>query len=253
MGKKHFWQLVLIGTVALFGAMFFPHHVAASPAQNPSPQKTSPSAVSDLPLFEVTAKSSTSDKLALFISGDGGWWSLDSTVSQIMANHGMPVIGVSSYTYFQVARTPESTTDDMARVLQYYLKKWNKNRIVLMGYSLGAEIMPFVATRLPEDLRTRIAAIVLISPSKDTYFECHPTDWIHTPTDRKTYPVQPEIEKIYGIAPLICATSESDAECICTKLEASKTAVVSEKGGHHYDGDFTKLGNDLWEKLTSIK
>ncbi len=223
------------------------------PAETASPTQADPNDVRDLPLIEVKRETPATDKLGILISGDGGWWTLDNTVSEVLAAHGVPVIGVSSHKYFAVARTPDSTAVDMARALRHYLSAWKRERIVLMGYSLGADIIPFVAARLPEDLRARVAAIVMIGPSKETMFEFHTADWLHTPSDREMYPVQPEIEKLYAGVKLICTTADGDPDCICNKLDASKVTVIARKGDHHYGGDFKGLGEAIWEALKDVK
>ena len=41
---------------------------------------------------------------------------------------------------------------DLARIIRHYLQAWNKKRVVLIGYSLGADVLPFLANRLPEDV-----------------------------------------------------------------------------------------------------
>jgi type IV secretory pathway VirJ component len=213
-----------------------------------------PDDVHDLPLTEVTQETNTStEMLGVFISGDGGWWSIDRTVSEVMAANGVPVVGLSSYKYFAKARTPDSTAVEMERIIRHYLKAWKKERIILLGYSLGGEIIPFVATRLQEDLRNRVAALVMIGPAKRTMFEFHPTDWIHTPSKQLRYFVQPEIEKLYNGPKLICTTSEDDSECICNKLDADKVTVVTRKGGHDYEGDSRGLGEAIWEALKGVK
>lgn len=226
----------------------------APPAPAPSAAPASDANdVSDLPLYEVKKDGPVTDKLGILISGDGGWWTLDNAVSECMAEHGVPIIGVSSHKYFGTPRTPDSTAADMARLLRHYLAAWKRERIVLMGYSLGAEIIPFVATRMPGDLKSRVAAVVMISPSKDTMFEFHLADWIKSPTNRATFPVQPEIEKLYGGPKVVCTTSDADADCICGKLDTAKVAVVARKGDHHYDGDFKGLGEAIWDVLKDAK
>jgi len=166
-----------------------------------------------------------------------------------LAENGVPVIGVSSHKYFATPRTPDGTATDMARALRWYLKKWDKKRIVLMGYSLGAEIIPFVATRLPEDLSKRVVMVVMIGPSANTVFEFHLTDWVVTPSKREKYPVQPEIEKIHG-PKLLCAYGDEDDTCICTKLDPKNVITIKRSGNHHFGGDFTGLAKAIWEALS---
>jgi len=240
------WTLLFVACIALGDD---------APAAKPISETVRPATVNDvhdLPLIEVQQKSPVTNKLGILLSGDGGWWGLDSTVSDVLASHGVPVIGVSSNKYFAVARTPDSTAADMTRVLRHYLDAWKRERIVLIGYSLGAEIIPFVASRLPEDLRNRVAAVIMISPSKETMFEFHFTDWVHTPSDRKMYPVQPEIEKLYTATKVICTTSDGDPDCICSKLDSSKVTVIARTGDHHYGGDFKGLAAAVWDALKDV-
>jgi type IV secretory pathway VirJ component len=232
----------------------------AAPQQDNTPKKDDSSQasvesddVSVFPLIEVKQDNPVTDKFGILISGDGGWWSLDKMVAEVLASHGAPVVGISSYKYFPAHHTPDTTAADMTRILRHYMREWKKEKIILIGYSLGAEIIPFVATRLPEDLRSKVIAIVMIAPSKETEFEFHATDWVHTPSDRSTYPVQPEIEKLYGGAKLICTTSDGDSDCICGKLDATKVKVISRPGGHHYGGDFKGIADAIWDELKDLK
>lgn len=206
--------------------------------------------VSDLPLYEVPQGETSTDMLGLFISGDGGWWTLDSTVSKVLAGHGVPIIGLSSHKYFATTRTPDGTSQDMARALRYYLAKWHKERVVLIGYSLGAEIIPFVATRLPEDLGKRLVMVAMIGPSANTVFEFHVTDWVVTPAKRVTYPVRPEIEKITGVK-VLCLYGEKDKTCICSQLDPTRVICVERPGDHHFAGDYPPLAEAIWKELSS--
>src|SRR5690348_10902118 len=76
--------------------------------------------LSDLPLVEVRAER-RSDLLAVFFSGDGGWTTIDRRVSARLAATGVPVVGVNSLRYFWKERSPEQATQDLVRVLRYYL------------------------------------------------------------------------------------------------------------------------------------
>ncbi len=232
-----------------------PAHAAAKPpAKKAAPAKSQPAAktavpeVADLPITELPQGRESTDMLGLLISGDGGWWGLDDTVSKVLAEHGVPVIGISSHTYFAKARTPEGTADDMYRALRFYMKKWNKQRIVLLGYSLGAEIVPFVATRVPEDLRDKVAMVVMIGPTAETMFEFHMADWLISPTQRAKFPVQPEIEKING-PKMLCVASIKDNDCICGRLDPKKVIELKREGNHHFNNDFKGLADAIWEMV----
>jgi len=127
----------------------------------PAPPAPRPEAVSDLPLVEVPAPGSA-PYLAVMLSGDGGWASLDKEVAGVLAGKGMPVVGLNSLQYFWSARTPEQLAADLARVLRHYLTAWGKSKVVLAGYSFGADVLPFAVSRLPAELRNAVALVALL-------------------------------------------------------------------------------------------
>ena len=117
-------------------------------AQQPADTK-----VDDLPLVEVPAPDSNTDTLCVIVSGDGGWAAIDKGISAALAKQGIPVVGLNALKYFWSARTPDQSAKDLERILRHYLAAWKKQKVLLVGYSFGADVIPFMATRLPDDLR----------------------------------------------------------------------------------------------------
>jgi type IV secretory pathway VirJ component len=66
----------------------------------------------------------------------------------------MPVVGLDSLRYFWKERTPRAPPGDVDLILRHYLAAWDKQIVVLIGYSQGADILPFVVNRLPAHMRT---------------------------------------------------------------------------------------------------
>ncbi|OGD20983.1 MAG: hypothetical protein A2W03_07715 [Candidatus Aminicenantes bacterium RBG_16_63_16] len=133
--------------------------------------------LSDLPLIEVPAKKTAGDLLAVHLTGDGGWGVTDKGLSAELAEQGIPVVALNSLKYFWNRRTPESASQDLARILSRYILAWGKARVMLVGYSLGADVLPFMYNRLPDDLRQRVVSVVLLGPahgSRRQLGECPP-------------------------------------------------------------------------------
>lgn len=206
-------------------------------AQAPSPPKVSASELSDLPLSEVPA-TGPGDTLALLISGDGGWAGIDKELAAEISKQGMPVIGLDSLRYFWKQRTPESTAADVDRILRYYLTAWNKRAVLLIGFSQGADVMPFIVNRLPSATRSRVQLVTLLSLSRTAVFEFHLQNWLGGSDDQ--VPVAPEVTKMTGVRAL-CVYGEDDDETMCTQPEAKRLQVVKLAGGHHFDGDYPSL------------
>jgi type IV secretory pathway VirJ component len=206
-------------------------------ARAPAPPKVSASELRDLPLVEVPA-SGTGDTLALLISGDGGWAGIDRELAAEISKQGVPVIGLDSLRYFWKERTPDSTAADVDRILRHYLAAWKKRCVLLLGFSQGADVMPFIVNRLPPATRTQLQSVVLLSLSQTAVFEFHLQNWLGGSDEQ--IPVAPELSKMTGVRAL-CVYGEDEDDSMCIQPEAKTLQVIKLKGGHHFDGDYDSL------------
>jgi type IV secretory pathway VirJ component len=210
-----------------------------------------PERVDDLPLVEVPAKKPEGDTLALLVSGDGGWASMDQEVSNALVEQGIPVVGLNSVRYFWKRRTPEETAADVARALRHYLAAWGLRRVVLVGYSRGADVVPAIAAGLPSDLRERLRLLALIAPGKKAEFEVHVTD-IFGGKGRPTHPVLPDIQALGGTPVLCLYGDEEQSDSLCPDLSTVPGAhPVMLKGGHHFDGDYASVTREILQALAT--
>src|SRR5438105_10057726 len=99
-------------------------------------------ATAKLPLIEVPATRGASDTLVVFVSGDGGWAKIDKEISAILAATGMPVVGLNALQYFWTKKTPDIAAADLRSLIETYLTAWHKSRVLLVGYSRGADVLP---------------------------------------------------------------------------------------------------------------
>lgn len=196
-------------------------------------------AVNDLPLVEVPAKGSAGKALAVMISGDGGWAGIDKDVSKALAAKGIPVVGWNSLQYFWTARKPDAAARDLERILRRYLAVWGKQEVLLIGYSFGADVLPFFTSRLPADLRGRVRLVALLGPSETATFEFHVTDWLGG--GGKGQPVLPEVRKLGGRPPVLCLYGSKEKDSICPQIPAAVGRAQVLPGAHHFGGDYDIL------------
>jgi len=192
-------------------------------------------AVADLPLVEVAAKGGGGDAFAVVLSGDGGWASFDRSLGDALSKRGVPVVGFNSLSYFWSKRTPEEAAVDLGRVIDHYSAAWRKERVMLIGYSFGAEVLPFVARRLLPDRRARVAMIALLGPSATAEFEFHVSSWLGGKS-ATALPLRPEIDALAGMR-ILCVFGTEESDSLCRGLNASEAAKLETKGGHHFGGD----------------
>jgi len=203
--------------------------------------------VRDLPLVEVLSTRPGRDTLAVILSGDGGWASIDRELGNTLASHGISVVGLNSLQYFWTRRTPDGAARDLERVLRHYLATWKKEKALLVGYSRGADVLPFMANRLPQDLLVRIQLVVLLGPGQTVDFEFHLTDWFADSSGKIARPVLPELEKLKGTR-ILCFYGEEEQETLCKNLDPTLARVIPLQGGHHFDGGYAALAETILQE-----
>jgi type IV secretory pathway VirJ component len=203
-----------------------------------------PPAVRDLPLVELPSRRPSS-LLAVVISGDGGWASLDRQVGERLAQHGIPVVGVNSLQYFWRARTPDQAGADLTRILQHYLTSWNATQVMLVGYSRGADVLPFMVNRLPSDLRERVRLVALLGIGKTAGFEFHFADLVGG-GGAGEQPTGPELARLRGL-PVICFYGTDESDSGCRGLPVDLATTVAMKGGHHFGGAYKQMADRILE------
>ena len=221
------------------------HRILDRLAGSPAPASAAPAAadpegeLGDLPLVEVPARGTPTDTLAVVLSGDGGWASIDRQLGDGLADVGVGVVGLNSLAYFWTRRTPDGAAADLARVLRRYRAAWRAPRVVLIGYSRGADVLPFLAARLPADLRSTVALVTLLGPGRSTDFEFHLTDWLGG-EDASVLPTRPEVDKLRGLR-VLCVQGADEDDSLCPELAPDQAERMVLPGGHHFGGDYDAI------------
>ena len=222
----------------------------AKPAAPPVNTAKGIPAVNDLPLVEVPTRG-PGKTLAVMISGDGGWAGIDKDVSKALSAKGIPVVGWNSLQYFWTARKPDAAARDLERILRHYLAVWGKQEVLLIGYSFGADVLPFFASRLPADLLGRVRLVTLLGPSETATFEFHVTDWLGG--GGKGQPVLPEVKKLAGRPPVLCLYGSKEKDSICPQVPAAAGRAQALPGAHHFGGDYDILAALILKEAQGAK
>jgi type IV secretory pathway VirJ component len=197
----------------------------------------------DLPLEVVDASGTPTDMMALHITGDGGWGVTDKGLGQDLAAKGVPVVALNALHYFWKERTPDQTAQDVVQILRFYLNTWKKDKIILTGYSFGADVLPFVVSRLPQDLRSKVKIVVFVGLSKDASFHFQPTNWLGG-SGKNALPTEPEIQKLEGL-PMLCFYGTKDSGTLCADLPSTLVHPVEMSGGHRVGGNYDMIVDEI--------
>ncbi len=190
-----------------------------------------------LPLVEIRASQEDPATFAIMLSGDGGWAALDRAVSARLAMRGISTVGWDSLGYFWKARSPAEASRDLARVIRHYLSVWHKERVILIGFSFGAEVLPFMANDLPDDLRPRVELAALLSVGRTAMFQFHLSDWLEAVRGKDALPELPQIQALDWTRRL-CIYGEDDDQSLCPDLVGTGVEVRKMRGDHHFDEDY---------------
>lgn len=205
-------------------------------------------ALADLPLtLHRDAEAPPSDTYAIFLSGDGGWARFDEEVASRLAAAGIPTLGLSSLRYLWQEKSPQEIATDFARIDAQYRSAFGASRVLIVGFSLGANVVPFAATDLPPEMQESLAALALLAPEVQTGFEIVVGGWLGRPTG--AHQVTPQIDKAAQrlAAPVLCLYGSKESVSACPGTTAPRIAKHMFEGGHHLAKDYDRIAQILIE------
>jgi type IV secretory pathway VirJ component len=204
-----------------------------------SAQKTS------LPL-SPHASTDTTKPLIFYISGDGGFNKFSTSFMQSLNKEGYAVIGLDAKDYFWNKKRPQEAATAIEEAINGSNKEWKKKNIVLIGYSFGADVSPFMLTHFSSALSNKINHLILLSPSEKTDFEIHVFQMLGWGKDAGES-VPAEINKISK--PVTIIVGDDENEFPFDQLIIKNKRIIKMPGGHHYDGDVEALCKQVIQQI----
>jgi type IV secretory pathway VirJ component len=203
-------------------------------------QVTTTASPAGLPLTEVPARKPGDDRLVVMLSGDGGWAAFDRGVSAVFAAQGIGAVGLDSLSYFWKQRTPAETAAAVAGIIEWYMEHWNKRRVILFGYSFGADVLPFIVNRLPPPLLAHLDRVVFAGLGPRAAFEFHLSNWLSdAPEDG--LPVVDEVRRMPTIRTICLYGSDEGPASACPDLKNTAVILHELPGDHHFNDDYARI------------
>ena len=191
--------------------------------------------IRDLPVIEMPAPRSAGRRtLLVIVSGDGGWVGLDRRMADFLSgDQGVPVVGLNSLQYFWKPRTPAGAAADLARLLDHYLAAWKLDDAAVLGYSQGADVVPFMAARLPPRLRPRVRLVAIVGTSGGATFDYNFSTYMSGAKAKPDLPVRPEIARLRWTK-VMCVYGSREKDSLCRKLDPQLATPLELKTGHGF-------------------
>lgn len=149
--------------------------------------------------FEITSWNSHTNKPILFyISGDGGFNTFSKGFGTDLHTLGYDVFALNTKAYFWKQKTPEETSAAIENYIDQQLQGRKNQKVILAGYSFGADVTSFVYNRFTDDMKKKIQHVFIIGPSKTTDFKIHLKEYFGI-EPKGSLLVVPEINKMDNV------------------------------------------------------
>ena len=209
----------------------------------------------DQPLVVYRAANPTDHPVVLLLSGEGGWRDFDDAISSRLAARGYTVGGIDCLKYFKSAQDDRVALAKDVKLFADALlvaAKVKEPRLVLAGYSFGADLAPWVAGVPDRD--PRIVAMLLIGPDKTGSLQArfseilgfHPSDHVFDTAAALADAAALPALFIHG-----GDDDESDAPALSEGFRGKKRLIVV-PGTHHFTGHLDALEAALADGLSAL-
>jgi type IV secretory pathway VirJ component len=198
--------------------------------------------IANLPLVELPAEP-RGPLLAIVLSGDGGWRDVDRAIAQKLQSDGVSVVGWDSLRYFWSKKSPEQTARDLGAVIDTYTSRWGASKVALIGYSFGADVLPFIYDQLSPEAKVRVVQLSLLGFAAAANLEITVSGWLGAAPGKDALPTGPALAPI-DPAMIQCFYGATEDDSACPLL-TGKAEVIRVPGGHHFDNDYGPLARRI--------
>ena len=210
----------------------------------------------DQPLVVYAAAARTERPLVLLLSGEGGWRAFDDAVAGRLAARGYTVGGIDCMRYFRSAQDDRTAlARDVRRFADALVVAAGApapTRIVLAGYSFGADLAPWIAGAPGRD--ARIVGLVLIGPDRTGSLQARISEILGLHPSDHTFDTGAALVEAADLPVLFVHggdDAESDAPALAEGFPGKKRLMIV-PGTHHFSGHLDALEAALADGLATL-
>ena len=195
--------------------------------------------------FPISDWNSNSDKPVIFyISGDAGFNTFSKTFAQELHRYGYDVFALNTKKYFWEKKTPLKASQDSENFLKQITRNRINKKIIIVGYSYGADVVPFIYSRFDADFQKNIQQLIIIGPSKVNDFEIHLEEYI-TGNQQYGFSVIHEINQLQHV-PFTLVVSDFENKYFPRKeITLKNYQFLHLAGDHHFSGNTKMLADSI--------
>jgi type IV secretory pathway VirJ component len=197
-----------------------------------------------LPIVE-SKSTENNDYYIIFLTGNGGLTNIVQSVTHYLNSKNVSVLAINTKKYLWSEKKPAQIACDLEALIERYNSKWGQKKVVFMGYSMGAEVLPFALNCMEDKYMHELIDLILIGPWEKATFKVRLRDYFF------------EINKGTDIYPELLKMKTKKAYVIC---DDSKISICNKKlegvidhdllgGGHHFNHDYITLSKLIGKRL----
>lgn len=195
--------------------------------------------------------------LVLVLSGEGGWRAFDDQLATWLSGAGYWVGGVDCMRYFwqpQDDRAALSADVTLyANALAHAAGTSGPPRVVLAGYSFGADLAPWIAGAPGHD--PRISALVMIGPDRRGSLEFRVSEMMGFAAKDHVFDTAAALAESRWVPILFVHGSKdgsSEGPALAEGFDGRKELIVIPGATHHFAGHEDELRHALVEGLARL-
>jgi len=187
---------------------------------------------------------------AVILSGDMGFKTgMGREIGDRLAAEGIPVLGVNSLVYFRERRSPVEVRALVGDAIRRGLAFGHARRLLLIGQSYGADMVHVGLADLSPDLRSKIALVALVVPTRTVMYRASPAEMLDlVPPDAAAIDTGRRLDWV----PLLCIHGREEKDSLCPLLRQSNVRDVAMPGGHPLRRDADGLFRHLMESVDAL-
>lgn len=179
--------------------------------------------------------SNANSPIVLYLSGDGGLNSFSTSYCELLGKQGYTVGAVNSKSFFWDKKSADQIAKELSSTLEKLLVGKKNHLVYFVGYSFGADVIPFLVNKLTAEWKERLQAVALLEPSTSTDLEIHVSDLFGRSEVKRSMDVVAEINKMVNVRTAILL-GEDGVSFPIKNIRLKNLETIYMKGNHHFDG-----------------
>jgi pimeloyl-ACP methyl ester carboxylesterase len=164
------------------------------------------------------------------LSGDmGDRIGMTAGIADRLNARGYAVVSVNSLAYFSRRRTAADVAALIEAAMTHAEALGRTRKVVLIGQSLGADMLHVGLARLAVADHASISAVILVVPGREIIFRASPIELLGLET-----PDQPALSTASSLTwvPVTCIFGKAETESLCPELKLPNLRRIELPGGH---------------------